>query len=648
MGTIMKPTPTFLTTFILAPFAALLCSGASAVSADFVLVDAAARIPPAPIIIPKEAPASIREATQALADYVRQICGTKPGIVEGSPTPLPDRAIWVGLHPELPRLMPGVKLEFAHPEETLIAIGTKHVIIAGRDRVAGEKQLEAGTANAVFTFLQKDLGVRWLWPGPLGTDILKQERVSLAATERRFHPPFRHRLLWPRSPIDWHRAHHLQIGSLEFDAGHAFTDWWARYHDEHSDYFAQLPDGTRKPRREPATVKLCVSNPTVAAQWLANAENAFKSDSSRVMLSAAPNDGDGFCVCLKCRAMDHPDGPPVFGYVALTDRYVKFWNRLARGLRDRFPGREVWVGTYAYSAYRTPPIAETLEPNIALGYVGSFPFVNEGDRHREKQQWLGWAKQAKAMVYRPNLFHYSGGFIGMPCLALRRTMEDFRFLAENQCVGIEVDTLPQCWGTQGVQNYLMAELAYDPMQDGEALLRDYCDRAFGPAANEMGAYFTALEEGQYAVLERVKMSSSWAREATDVLQTIYNDAFWSKAEVPLLAAEATVANAPEIYQQRVDFVRTGHDGAKLQIDVLRAMKLVRSTWGRDPEAIRRADEVCSARDKVFSKYNGLAIKRANWYVDSRRMADYLEAPSAVMREGKYVGPGKAPDMTGRD
>jgi hypothetical protein len=91
----MKPTPTLLTTFILAPFAALLCSDASAVSADFVLVDAAARIPPAPIIIPKDAPASIREATQALADYVRQICGTKPGIVEGSPTPLPDRAIWV-------------------------------------------------------------------------------------------------------------------------------------------------------------------------------------------------------------------------------------------------------------------------------------------------------------------------------------------------------------------------------------------------------------------------------------------------------------------------------------------------------------------------------------------------------------------------
>jgi hypothetical protein len=104
METIMKPTPTLLTTFILAPFAALLCSGASAVSADFVLVDAAARIPPAPIIIPKEAPASIREATQALSDYVRQICGTKPGIVERSPTPLPDRAIWVGLHPELPRL----------------------------------------------------------------------------------------------------------------------------------------------------------------------------------------------------------------------------------------------------------------------------------------------------------------------------------------------------------------------------------------------------------------------------------------------------------------------------------------------------------------------------------------------------------------
>ncbi len=67
--------------------------------------------------------------------------------------------------------------EFQHPEETLILANEKHLVIAGRDRwnptrteakgrlaMKTDIQQEYGTANAVFTFLQEDLGVRWLWP----------------------------------------------------------------------------------------------------------------------------------------------------------------------------------------------------------------------------------------------------------------------------------------------------------------------------------------------------------------------------------------------------------------------------------------------------------------------------------------------------
>jgi hypothetical protein len=631
---------------IVATFAVAL--GGSLFAEDFVLVDRAAGVAPAPIVLTKGAPATAREAAKTLAEYVAEISGARPALMEGEPSPLPERAVWIGVQPALKSLFPGMSFEFSHPEETLIAGNGKHLVIAGRDRVVNGTALESGTANAVFAFLENDLGVRWLWPGPLGTDVPKRERVALAPFERRCHPPFRLRLLWPRSPPEWHRAQHLLDGSLSYEAGHAFTAWWERYHEQHPDYFALLPDGSRKPRRDPRDVKLCVANPAVAAQWLANAEQAFRDDPARLMMSASPNDGAGFCVCANCRALDHPDGPRVFGHVALTDRYVKFWNTLARGLRERFPEREVWVGAYAYSAYRTPPIAEKLEPNIAVGYVGHFPMVSEQARRAEKEQWLAWARQAKAMVYRPNLFHYSGGFLGLPTLSLRRTMEDFRFLAENQCIGIEVDTLPMCWATQGAQYYLMAHLAYDPLQDGETVLRDYCERGFGPAAPEVARYFAALETAHEAVLERVKMSSGWAREATEVFQEIYDDQRWAVAAEPLQAAEAAVAAGPELYRQRVEFLRTGFDAARLQIEVLRAMKQVRASGGKEAAAIRRADELCAARDALFKRYGGLAIKRARWYVESRRLADYVDAPSAPMRQGTYTAPSKAPDMKAKD
>ena len=616
-------------------------------AADFVLADDAAGVKAAPIILIKDAPPGTRDAAVTLANYIEKISGARPAVVDGEP-PAPPRAIWVGFQPVLETLFPKTNFAFQHPEETLIACNEHHLVIAGRDRVVGDKQVEHGTSNAVFSFIEKDLGVRWLWPGALGTDVPQRRRIALTPFERRFHPLFRSRLLWPRNPAEWHRAQRLLDHSLRYQAGHGFTDWWDKYHEQHPDYFALLPNGTRTPQKSPREVKLCESNPAVAAQWLANAEQAFREDPTRITMSASPNDSGGFCMCANCRAMDHPDGPPLWGYVALTDRMVKFWNVLARGLRERFPDREAWVGAYAYSAYLTPPVAEKLEPNIAIGYVGHMPIASEETRRKEKEQWLAWARQAKAMVYRPNLFHYSGGFLGLPTVSLRKTIEDFRFLAGHQCIGLEVDSLPMCWATQGVQFYLMAQLAYDPLQDGEAVLRDYFARGFGPAADEVAAYFAVLEKAHDAVLERIKLSSGWARQATDVFQDIYTDAVWDEAGSHLKAAEMKAGAGPDVFRQRVEFIRTGCDAAKLQVEILRVMKTVRATGGKDAAAIRRADELCAARDALFKRYAGAAMKRARWYIESRRLADYIDPPNAAMRSGTYKGPDAAPDMKAKD
>jgi len=75
------------------------------------------------------------------------------------------------------------------------------------------------------------------------------------------------------------------------------------------------------------------------------------------------------------------------------------------------------------------------------------------------------------MIYRPNLWYWCGGVWGFPEVAMTKTIEDFRFLAETRCIGVSVDTWRQNWATQGPQYYLMAALAYDPLQDGAAVCR---------------------------------------------------------------------------------------------------------------------------------------------------------------------------------
>jgi hypothetical protein len=185
---------------------AILFAVSTATADEFVLADHGAKIAPPPIVIAKEAPPFTREAAQSLAKYIEKTTGSKSAIVEGEPRPLPERAIWVGVQPVVNTIFPKLNLEFKHPEEILIAANEHHVIIAGRDRwdparlarKFGEtgftgKQEEYGTCNAVYTFLQDHLGVRWFWPGELGEDVLKRNRVVFAPFEYRYHPQIRGR-----------------------------------------------------------------------------------------------------------------------------------------------------------------------------------------------------------------------------------------------------------------------------------------------------------------------------------------------------------------------------------------------------------------------------------------------------------------------
>lgn len=592
----------------------LLFAGHGALAAPLVLVeDGEARLP---LVIAADASEENRRAAEALVDFVERMSGARLSIVSDSP-PAGSGAIWVGPHPGQARAFRNVDLGFEHAEEILIHANGSNLLITGRDRFGDGKQMEFGTANAVYTFLQKYLGIRWFMPTPLWEDVPEKATITIEPLTYRFHPVFRERHFWGGADAPWKRFQRLELSSYPYRGGHAYTDWWERYSEDHPEWFAMNSRGERETPRRPKDVKLCVSNPEVAQQWLQNAEQAFNSDPTLLMVSASPNDGGGFCHCEPCRAMDHPDGP-----FAGADRYVQYWNTLARGLRERFPDREVYVGAYAYSAYRDAPKIHSLEPNIAIAYVGHFPLANDEVTQRERAAWSDWAAMATHMVFRPNLFHYSGGWVGLPTLSLQRTIDDFRFLADHQCVGLQVDTLPRSWATQGVQFYLMAQLAYDPYQDGNAVLQDFYQRGFGPAAATMADFFELMEDAHELVLTHIRHSGAFARAAVEFYQMAFDDERLAHADTILDRAATDLEGAPEVFHQRLQFIRDGVTFIRMQMDMTRIMARVRESEGRDVEAVRQAIALHQKREQ-FSR--GRFVTYANWY--RPRVVDYFGPPS---------------------
>lgn len=230
----------------------------------------------------------------------------------------------------------------------------------------------------------------------------------------------------------------------------------------------------------------------------------------------------------------------------------------------------------------------------------------------------------------------------------RRTIEDIRFLADHKCIGLEVDTLPRNWATQGVQYYLLAPLAYDPYQDGNALLKDYYRREFGPAAAEIEQYFALMEQAHEEILKRIVHSGGKAREMIGVCQEVYTPDLLFQAEQAIRRAEARSAAGPDLFRRRVAFIRTGFDYVRLQVEIISTMKIVRESRGKAVDAVRKAVDLCAMREKMLKENPPYAVSEAQWYHQARKLDDWMGPPSEELREPGYAGPDAVPDARGQD
>ncbi len=588
---------------LLAPLAALH-------AADFVIV--APDVRSAPIIVFENAPPRTRDAAVTLAEYIEKISGQKPAIVDGEPKPLPERAIWVGVQPVVKSLFPNMDFDFTYPEETLIAANAQHLIIAGRDRWDQEHmgtkgrlamktgiQQEYGTANAVYTLLQDRLGVRWLWPGE--EDVVPREHIAIALCEMRYHPQIRARsgMFTKLSLGDnkegpdelWARFQRVQLDSLQLLGGHGFGHWWDEYGKEHPEYFAAAPDGSRRAITfNSRNTKLCASNPDVWRRWLVDVEEQLREDPTKRIFNVSPNDGytTGHCVCANCLAWDHPDGEKVqWGFgggvrydgVSQSDRDVRFANTLARMLKERFPDRGLFVQLHAYGLARNAPIGAVPDDNVIISSVANFHMRSPEARKEPMRQHADWAKKAKHLMWRPNLGSQAGLNWGMPDVAMNQAGEDFRFVADNHCIGLYFDLFWFHWATQGPHYYVLSHLAWDPYTDVPTLMDDYYRRGFGPAAANVRAYWELLERTR---MEFVAEEPSRQR-AYDIPKK-YTPQLLAEAQSHLVAAAKRLAGTDEKYHRRLAFIRCGLDYTKLVIDTRTWMQKFEASKGTDAAA----------------------------------------------------------------
>lgn len=593
----------------------------------------------APIVIFENAPPFTRQAADELAEYIGKVTGVQPEVIEGTPDPLPEHAIWVGYQPVLEKLFPGIDFDFQHPEEILIAANTHHLAIVGRDRWNPEHlhvsylkplggrnpgargtvevdgvQLEYGTANAVYTFLQDFLDIRWFWPGELGEDVPHRETLAFAPFEFRYHPQFRgragvffhsHLAMSAGHSQEWVRRQRLQLDSLWLQSWHPLSYWWDEFHETHPEYFALQPDGTRSGWPGSHAAKLCESNPEVWQEWLRYVERELERYPNQTVFSAATNDGWflGYCVCENCRAWDPPEGEKVRyawkGYseerVGLADRQIIFANQLGRLLKERYPDKDYYVSIFAYGNSRPAPVYAVPDDNVYVDLVLNFhnrAALGRNIMANDHREWfIKWGEKGfRNLGWRPNLGPVAGRQLGMPCVAMRRAIEDLRLVAENNVSSLNFDSMWEHWANQGPYNYILAQMAWNPYIDGDAVMTDYYRRAFGPAAATMQTYWELMEAATDAIIQEEIPQ-----------QEVWNAEFYQKAYA-LLDRANTEAEADTAYAGRVAFVRAGLDYMRLYFDTAKQIARLKESGGNDPEAEARARANWEQLSEIFERY----------------------------------------------
>jgi hypothetical protein len=378
-----------------------------------------------------------------------------------------------------------------------------------------------GTLFAVYDWLDTQMGVRWLWPGELGTVVLRKSTLSCGPTcDVKGSSPFLHTRLrigaylgkkqmdLTREEFDrfvydtnvWLRRH--RFGRvLDLNYPHAYEAYWRRFGTEHPEYFALRPDGQRAPVSEdtPHLVQMCVSSRGLHKQIITDWLRARRPD--KPWINGAENDRtekDPSCGCEACRAWDAKDAEsrqrdagfprPLAGLH--SDRYAKFWLALQAEARKHDPDATV-IG-YAYSDYLLPPLETSLNDHIVVGIVPTSRFpLSQGGRDDFRNLWNGWAKTGARLYLRPNYFLQ--GYC-LPFIFAKDFAEQFQFAWQHQMVATDFDSLTGMWGVQGPNLYMLGRIHERPDMASDAILSEYYS-GFGPAAGRCPQLLRVLGTG---------------------------------------------------------------------------------------------------------------------------------------------------------
>jgi hypothetical protein len=479
------------------------------------------------------------------------------------------------------------------------AVG-KNIILAGNDRsdVPGEKSKHyskyiIGTLKAVTSFLKKNAGVKFLFPGPNGIEAPKHASMFADAGLNIKRTPLLKVNRGRNSELIYDIANnYFPANSIKLYGGHSYYTAVpkAQYAKSHPEYFALLGG-----KRNPASNHLCISNPEV--QDLIYKEALKQLDKGYEYVELAQTDGYKPCECENCKKLFNVSSPG-----------EKLWilhKKLAERLEKDRPGKKLVI--ISYGPTKKPPETFKKFPENVL--------IELSDYSQEAfSDWQKCEVPGGFMVYVYNWGAYPQVGLTPKTTPQSVGVQTKRFI-DNKVKAIYRCGWGELFGLEGPVYYVYGR-SFDEGQPGyESLSNEFYKAAYGKAYVPMKAFFDCmykrLELYANFLAGRCPAEKFAPSNPKPLLAYNFSPEVLEAMEKNLQRAEK-MAKAPKV-KKRIALARKEFDYVKNLASIIHCYNAYKIAL--DKASFEKLAELVEERNSMIDSYydsNGKMLKLPGW------------------------------------
>ena len=486
-------------------------------------------------IVVGEQPSYVAQfAAEELSRFLGKALGQEMAIKSTSTDPV---RIYVGIAPDGKPLESGDSHIVVRDDATLY--------IYGKDSADREKKKLGtlahdvefkGTLEAVYTFLEDYVGVRWLEPGPAGEYVPSLERIELPPIDRTLTPSFTERRTFYMRRFALPNLYGRSKEEAEYGTADDFVLWFLRLrftsfkaramgchtpaylhldkylYPKHPEMFALQADGSRHKN------DLCWTCKETKEFWWNIVDAYFRGDKDpraagidenewnpnifilkdEFMIDPHDYGKDYFCKCPTCSAIVKKYGEET-GYGEVVFQTIA---EVARKVEKKYPNK--YITTLVYPPKKMFPESVALPKNVRVRMTVHNLAISDDDSVLDSEIDLmrKWCTEqdSKIVLWMYLMSNHGKRLYGVPEFASGNFIKALR-KAWPYAEGVFYEHIEPSHTARNLDIYLISHALWNKDMDLEAVKGEFFRLYFGPAADDMLSFCNRLERNWSEVMK---------------------------------------------------------------------------------------------------------------------------------------------------